>query len=763
MFIHFDKNVYSNNETIYFTAYLIRSGISSITDHQILCVNLVREIDTSIILTEKFSMEKGLSMGSIVIPDSIQSGNYRLIAYTDQLLNGVPDVSFVQKITLKSSFDPLYKASLKILQSDRSPTTNHNVLLSATTNDNRFLAKPIMISYRYGNVHHKTKTDASGQVLLSIPSVTNSSDPNLYVKLSSDKDTSYLSVGLPSINNKASVKFFPEGGNSVTGLANYVAWEVKDQREMPLALKAFLFKNSEVIDTIETGSYGMGKFKLFYEHGAKYTVKLIHDGLADSVYSLPSAVDEGMVLNINKAVASDTLSFTIRSMKSQAVNIYLHNFKESFTTAQHHIRLGLQLFKMSLQEIPEGLATITITDSLNRPLAERMIFAHYQNRDKVTSTLDREQYRQREEVTLKLASADTTASIVSIAVVQDNRMDPLKTKDIQTYVYLQEELSRVPVSVRGSLFKDRESMEQLLLVKGWRKYNWQDLDQHKEKGAMPMAQSGRLEMTGKVWRKNKELVNPITLTVLGDQDFRVITTSESGSFNFNSPDLLTTQGRKTYLMVNEKVRENFNIKIDDQFLAISQRTKNLGSELIVPPSNLTNTSELLLKGNEKAIRLKEVVIKSTKDDRFHFSGPLKPGANACGDYVCMYQIFNCRNHISDPGNTQPVPGKTYNGLSGPYLECKVYGSSDQSFTKFKGIHFAKEFYQNDYNDPNEPAWFSTIYWNYGIILKSGRPIEIKFHTSDIVGKFRLVVQGINTAGLVHHEKTFEVRADQPKK
>ena len=756
LFIHFDKNIYSNNETIYFTGFLLKSKLSPINSHRILSISLIRSIDTTLITTVKFVMANGLSFGNLTIPDSIQTGNYRLVAHTDRLVNDLPEVTFIQQLTIKTNFEPPFKASIKIAQLATAEDKMHRLLFTATTNDNRFLPQPIQISYRYGSLRRKAKTDASGQVLMALPLQSQISDPNVYVKLISEKDTSYITMGLPLGKNKASVRFFPEGGYCVKGLRNNIGWEVKDQQEMPLALKAFLYKNDKVIDTIETGTYGIGNFMLFHETDANYSIKLIHDGLVDSIYQLPKPIDNGITLHLPEAVCSDTLTLKLYTNSLMKLTIRLHNFRETFIAVPFTMDASKKSIKISLAEIPIGLTTLTITDSLDRPLAERMIFAHYKKDPKIKITTDKQIYHQREEVSLKLlATQPTGEALVSIAIVQENRFDPKKTNDIESYYYLKTELADLPLNLKGQSIRDQDYLEQVLLVKGWRKYTWQGLVETKQSDTLAKIDS--LTMTGMVLRRDKELTAPITLTTLGSNNLQMVSTTKTGLFDFNVPELLSPAGSKTYILVADKNRTAFQIKINDAFTEVAKKIKKLDEEIQVLPSTLANNAELIIKGNEKSVRLKEVVIKAgNTDNSFNHSMGL-PGANPCGDYVCEYRVFNCRNHAAGPTSTQPVKGQRYGGLPYPYMGCVVFESTNQEYVKFNGIHTAKEFYKNDYKDPGEPAFFSTIYWNYAVLLEKNKTTELKFFTSDITGKFKIVAQGITGADVVYATATFEVK------
>ncbi|RZK56459.1 MAG: hypothetical protein EOO87_05390, partial [Pedobacter sp.] len=377
LFVHFDKNIYSNNETVYFTGYVVKPGVFKLSEHKIMAIALVRDLDTAVIKLDKFIMQDGISFGNMVIPDSIATGNYHFLVYTDKLVDQKPELVFKQAITLKTNIEPAFKANISLTEKATANNQNHKILIALTTAESRFLAKPATINYRYGNVNKTVKTDASSQLLLNLPNQPNAIDPNLYVKLKYLKDSSFVSLAIPQPKAKANVKFYPEGGNLVIGLSTNVAWEVTDQQKQPIALKAFLYKNNQVIDTIETSSYGIGKFKFLAEKDAKYSLKLVHDNLADSIYHMPKALANGLVVNMEKSVAADSVQFTMKSNVGQKFNIRLHNFEESFMFFPFDMEYKTRAVKIALTDIPKGLVSLTIFDTLNRPLAERLFFAHY--------------------------------------------------------------------------------------------------------------------------------------------------------------------------------------------------------------------------------------------------------------------------------------------------------------------------------------------------------------------------------------------------
>lgn len=757
LFIHFDKNVYSNNETAYFTAYLLKTGKFKHKAHRVLAVALIRDMDSSLVKLDKFLIHDGLAFGNMTLPDSIMTGDYHFLAYTDKLINGKPELIFRQRITLKTNIDLPFKGNIALLEKPSNNAKEHKLLISVTSNDNKFLPKPTIVNYQYGKEQRTAKTDASGQLMLSLPKQENIIDPNIYVRLKYLKDSAFLSLNLPPNKIKAMIKFFPVGGNLVNNVTSTIAWEVTDPQKKPMAIKAFLYKNDMVVDTIETSSYGIGKFKLLPTENAVYSLKLAHETVADSTYFLPKALPTGLVMNITNVLAQDTLQLLLRSTGEQKIFIRVHNFRKCFIdypfdTEGHRTRN----IKISLTEIPKGMHTVTITDSLDRPLAEQIFFAHYDNRTSLKTQTDNSAYLQREKVTVKLSPNELKSNaIVSIAVVQENRISLKNTNDIETYSYIKNELENTPASINGKGYRDKNYLEQILLVKGWRRYTWQQMLDTKYLDTTKRMDS--LLMAGIIKKGTKQINKPISLAIFGSNQIKTFDSSPQGNFDLSNPEFISDYGKKMYLFVNDPNKESFNLDIKDSFEKTSKELAKTEAPFEdIVPLILNNNTDLALKSNEKAIRLKEVTIINKKDNSFNFQGA--PGANACGDYVCRYNILNCRNHVADADNTQPIRGRTYGGvMRAPYAGCTTFDKKDKSYVQFSGISYPKEFYLDDYKDPAEPALFSTIYWNYGMVLNRDKETEFSFYTGDITGVFKIIVQGLTDNDVIYSENKFEVK------
>lgn len=716
-------------------------------------VALVRNRDSTIIKQQKFLMKSGLSFGSMLLPDSLLAGDYHFLVSTNRVSKGKPDVIFIQPLTIKTNISNVFNASIKLLEPGIKGKKPNQVLLSATTRDARFLPKPVTVSYRYGKFAKKAATNALGELILKLDEQENLADPNVYVKLKYGKDSSFLNLSLPVTYKKAKVGFYPEGGNLVNGIPGYIAWEVKDQQFDVVALKAQLYQDGKVIDTIETNSYGIGKFLLTPQKNSIYQVKLLHSGFADSSYLLPAILDKGLVLSAAKAVVGDTLTVQLKSSRKEPIFIRVHDFRETYIYNNLDIKASALNLKIPLTDVPVGIKTLTISDSLGRPLAERIFFAHYDTSRAIRLSTDQQVYEQRKKVTLniRLNKADSLG-LVSIACVQENRLSSRLNTDIESYAYLTNQLKPLPPFGIQRGYQDPNYIENILLVKGWRRYTWTDVMQTKPADTLKNYDNTSLSL--QITNPKKPILQPVEIGILNTGHAGLHTTDDHGSFEFIMDEIIVEKEKPVYVFIGAKKRGDYQIKIKDPYPDLNRSyLKLFAPEYRSVPSSVQNNNILSLKSNESAIRLKEVVITSGKADGFY----APKGPNACGDYVCRYNILNCINHVGDADNTQPVAGRRYRSMGGMivYQACTETPPTP-GMVVMDGIYTKKEFYLNDYAEPLEPALVSTIYWNNGFFLNRAER-EITFYTSDITGKFKVIVQGIGTGNVLYGDCSFEVK------
>ncbi|TFB31848.1 hypothetical protein [Pedobacter alluvionis] len=81
LFVHFDKTVYTNNDQVWFSGYLLKT-ITNLDQYHTLYLSLINNSDSSVVIQDKFLIEKGFAFGALTLPDSLPGGSYRFVANT---------------------------------------------------------------------------------------------------------------------------------------------------------------------------------------------------------------------------------------------------------------------------------------------------------------------------------------------------------------------------------------------------------------------------------------------------------------------------------------------------------------------------------------------------------------------------------------------------------------------------------------------------------------------------------------------------------
>ncbi len=739
LFLHFDKNVYTNNENVWFTAYML--NVADYKLYNILSVELVKNDDRSVILENKFMLKGGLAFGNTIIPDSLSPGNYSFIATTNRLKNGQPEVVFMQPVTIKTADQAGYIASLNPVDTSINSTQQKVMLLVSFVNT----AKPpssVPATYYVGNAAHpvlrgfiKTK---SGQYVFNIPSKLLSDGNNmLHVQVQYKGETKELSIVLPAIQKPAIAAFYPEGGNLVTNIQSTIGWEVKSTAGAPLKVSALLYEDRKIIDTLSTNSYGLGKFTLTPKADNSYYVKLYGVNKKDTLYKLPAALTQGPAISLTNALVNDTLTVNLKDNQKEKLYLVGHNYKQVFFATPVAMTIANKTVRFIIKDIPKGLTQLTVTDSTGRLFAERTFFAHYDRKAQLQIVTDKNEYapRQKVNVKIKLNTSMPDSGFVSVACVQENRIELKKKNDIESYFYLKNDLGDLPVreTYLANTEADKQFLENILLIKGWSRYTWTDMLKTQPKDTVfryaELAFKGRVTQFEKPLNARVDLVNmhnPINL----------VATGKTGFFTLTNNDLLVDSGKKAVFIVKAPDPRVYTLRLADPYTDVNELIAGELEPRNYSLSGQQSTQDMRLADNEHAINLKEVKINDNSDDSFYDT--------AGGD--------------DQSGHTYTITRiERFQGRKEAVIKTYYTYAPAQYMLQLNGINKAQEFYLPDYSkNPAEQQYLSTLYWKHLVKISSVRNAELSFYTGDIAGRFKIVIQGITGDDVTYGETTFNV-------
>ncbi len=761
LFLHIDKSIYVNNENIWFTAYLLNS--LSAKDYHTLHVVLVQRATQSTVASQRIVIEEGIGKGYLFINDSIPTGEYELLAYTNTLLSGSRSPVFSQFISIKSNgktafdlttkFDTLHQRKDSVAMICRI-TTDYGGF--ATGGDFRYQLYSNGQQLQSG----RAKVNAFGEVPIQIAGKHAMEKMELLAQVERDKKKQFFTIPIVRAPQQLAMTFYPESGNLVALQHNRIAFEIRRPNGAGVAVKGVVLENEDTAARFESNAYGQGTFYIVPNAKATYSIRL---AASEHVlqYNFPEVSVTGYTLEVPQAIVNDSLSLNLyTSHIGRRCYIMLHDYREIFYTVNVMVRDKGSLV-IPTGPCPDGIKILTVFDDQGRPQAERTILVKHNKQITATIEADSNQYHRRSMVQLKIKVTGDDGkgipALFSFAAIFDKRIDSTRFIDIVRFKDFDQYLPHPLALPPTGYFTDAKAVELLLLTAFWTRYKW-----HEMEAPLTQAAKHHAEIYGYVRYKNKPLRQPAELLALST-GFHSFATDSTGNFDIPFDAVRTSADNNILLSLAQKKMQtpDYSILLKNDYDHVNDSLAALYKPLPAgfQKDTLTTEERDILKQAGPAKTLQTVVVTSKKSGDDYVARP--PWKNPCDDYVCMYNILNCPNHPFS--GMKPIEGVTYTymGRSIVYRdECQ--GKTVPLFMqKVKGTFYTKEFYEADYQklNPPDPETNSTLLWKHQVVTNSNGEATIPFYTNDLTGKITCILQGVSSKGVISARTSFRVTRD----
>lgn len=368
------------------------------------------------------------------------------------------------------------------------------------------------------------------------------------------------------------VSFFPEGGDMISGIAARVAFEIEgiSTDKLPLSGKVFNDKNKEVAD-LKTSHQGKGVFVLLPMSTGHYA-KI--DGY-DTKFQLPAPIEEGIALSVNNQ-ADDFLNILLKSNTPDANTYYLLVHTRGYITYASEVTLkGTRGFaRVKKSTLPDGISHITLFNPSMTPVAERLVFINNGQELNIQVSTKEPSYTTRDFATIDVQVTDNAGmpvqgsfsmSVFDANLVQNDQLDYsikanlLLTSDLKGHI-------KNPSQYLKDDEESKKSVDLLMLVNGWRRFNWEDLDNTLEEPLYPFEQS--VQLVGNMTKKNGSIVKDGRVFLLNAGQKakapKFIFTDETGNFGFGDLDFYDTT-RLVLKGFQKNQLKNISFNIDSEF------------------------------------------------------------------------------------------------------------------------------------------------------------------------------------------------------
>ncbi|AEW01721.1 hypothetical protein A4D02_06870 [Niastella koreensis] len=287
-------------------------------------------------------------------------------------------------------------------------------------------------------------------------------------------------------SSMVTLRFFPEGGDLVTGLESVVAVKVTDEFGLPVSAEGVVKDNSgATVANFGTVHDGMGRFTLEPQAGKTYTAEWTDEKKQTHKTSLPPAKQTGVTLQC--APTGSREAFIIRrslDATDELKTLYLLGYFNSQVVYKARLNLT-QNFMVSgsipLEGIPTGMLQMTLFDANWKPVAERINFVNKEDYFFTTKVVPvAKSTDRRAKNTLVIDVPDTLKSNLSISVTDAGltKSDPdadnivshlLLSGDLHGYIH------NPYYYLTGNDDTVRSHLDLVMLTNGWRRFKWDDL------------------------------------------------------------------------------------------------------------------------------------------------------------------------------------------------------------------------------------------------------------------------------------------------
>lgn len=756
VYLHLDKSVYVNNENIWFKAYILKSA-TDLAKQQTLHVFLSDRLTHTIIASEKFVIEEGLSAGALFIPDSIRAGDYNLVAYTNTLPEEKDPFVFQQLVSIRKPQS----------QEDAYTFSFENALFTSMADSVSFVCRIVNTKSLYAKdadvvykilandkviATGKNKINQYGELPVSFLPVKNADKFELEALVVKGKDSFLTRQSLPFLENKISLRWFPESGDLVENISGKIVFEAMALTGKPAVIKGQLLEDGIAVANINTNITGLGVITIKPSASKKYSLQLQDAKSQSVVLNFPAVKKNGYTISVEQGVVGDTIFATInKSGNGNNVHLLMHNYEEIFGFTDLLINGDKLLVKIPASEIKAGLVTLTLLDAAGQPCAERTIFKGYHQLPIITVEADSLQYHKRSKVNLKIQAKDEKgnplAGVYSLACVLAKRIDTTSYQDIMPYHFFNNYIQHGLIP-KSSLYgmADKETLELFLLSRCWTRYKEPAVDT----AVAAVAKNKNLTVAGYVLYKGKKVNKPVKLILLGKTGIEEVMTNEQGVFAIPDSALAMEAGQKANFFVSEKNQLDYQIIF---YRDMDSLEKKLAAQIYPLASQIKAVLPEEEKEALNKIKTLTAVVVKSKSEKDAW-GTFR--SKDCNDYVCMNNILNCTNHRF--GGTKPVDGESYHYLGKMVVYRGCAAEKKDIFVKLKGRYYSKEFYKADYEKFNAPDLeiYSTVYWLPEIVTDKNGEGTISFYTNDLPGIFSITIEGITEKGVVNGRKLLKV-------
>lgn len=291
----------------------------------------------------------------------------------------------------------------------------------------------------------------------------------------------------PKKGKKVNVKFYPEGGNLINGLESRIAFEATDETGSGISVKGIISdENKNIIGDFFTQYGGRGYFTYTPKSEGKVEAKVYYNN-KEYKFKLPEPSEEGFILNVDPISDNENIIVKIKRKSTPFSTVGIASFCRGkiYDVVVNKIEDDKEyIMEIPKWKLPNGVSQIILFNEDGNVLTDRLVFntRYGNNYLKISHTQNKKIYNPYEKVEMDFEIKDASGNPVQTSFslsVKDNVDGFAYSDNIVSNLLLSSELrgyiENPEYYFESDDIQHRQALDLLLMVQGWRRYDWQEL------------------------------------------------------------------------------------------------------------------------------------------------------------------------------------------------------------------------------------------------------------------------------------------------
>ncbi|MFR9602749.1 MAG: hypothetical protein SNG02_02630 [Rikenellaceae bacterium] len=275
------------------------------------------------------------------------------------------------------------------------------------------------------------------------------------------------------------LQFFPEGGGLVAGVPQLVAFKALAEDGLAIELKGTIYNAAgEAVTTIETFNSAMGYVQLNVPEGEQYYAEVHSAEEVTKKFNLPLSSTSEIALKVSRVGTNLYYQpLTTDPSKLEGMSAVIHSrgrivLVDTMSMASAH--------KIALDNLYDGVSVISLINSAQEVVSERIVFKKPTAMPSVTITPSSTNYERRQQASVNLQIKGSNGAPAqgqfAVSVTDDKAISQDSLADnAVSYLLLSSEIKGF-IENPGSYFADNSKLtdsklDLLMMTQGWRRFD----------------------------------------------------------------------------------------------------------------------------------------------------------------------------------------------------------------------------------------------------------------------------------------------------